>query len=136
MAKENKNGVKNVNNKNNIKPKVAKFNSANVDKAKVNKILKELNEIDDVEEINKNIEKQQADTKEAADPNTYVPRSERIKQKNEELMEQVFRQNRKKTDEIAEKQKDNIIIFVINCNFGYGSVFIFTKNNQLWWGLY
>lgn len=112
MAKENKNGVKNVNNKNNIKPKVAKFNSANVDKAKVNKILKELNEIDDVEEINKNIEKQQADTKEAADPNTYVPRSERIKQKNEELMEQVFRQNRKKTDEIAEKQKENINVIL------------------------
>ncbi len=110
MAKKNM-GDNDVNNKNNIKPKSAKFNSANIDKAKVSRILKELDEID-LEELNGNIESEEAKTKQQVSENQYVPHSERIKQKNEELIEQVYRQNRKKTDIVAEKKKENLNVIL------------------------
>lgn len=110
MAKKNM-GENDVNNKNNIKPKSAKFNSANIDKAKVSRILKELDEID-LEELNGSIENEEAKTKQQAPENQYIPHSERIKQKNEELIEQVYRQNRKKTDIVAEKKKENLNVIL------------------------
>lgn len=102
----------NVNNKNSIKPKSAKFNSANIDKAKVNRILKELDEIDDLEELNGDLESKQAKTKAPVDENVYIPHSERIKQKNEELIEQVYNQNRKKVDILAERKKEHINVIL------------------------
>ncbi len=104
-------GNNNLNKRNNTKPSSAKFNSANIDKAKVARILKELDQIEDVAELNANIESQQAKTK-AQNPNVYVPRGERIQQKNAELMEQVFKQSRLRTTEIAERKKENVNVIL------------------------
>lgn len=110
MARINK-GDEKVNNNNSNKPKSAKFNSANVDKAKVSKILKELDEIDDIEKINERIESEQAKTK-AEQNGQYISSTDRIKQKNEELIEQVFRQNRKTIDILAEQKRENINVIL------------------------
>lgn len=115
MAEDKNAFDKNVNNNNKHTFSARAYDESNIDKEKINKIKRELNAVD-FEDINKNIAKEQAESGQFKPKDgKYLTRNERIKQKNDELMQQIYRQNRILTEQLAQRKKEslNVILTVL-----------------------
>lgn len=96
-----------------------KKGSSKIDKKKIERIKKELFEDDEfaLEQINKNLEEEQAETHEEITYRTkdgkLVNRTERIAKKNEQLIQDVYRYNRQKTKDIANRKRESVNVVLI-----------------------